>query len=368
MTATSRLWRSPRRQAATVMALLSSFFVAGNIAAHDPIAGASRQYAASDQTLEWKYYGTYSSWLTTAVDDALHDTAGNNSLWDDAANNNSRLQSFTKTSSGSGRIRYISDFTSPCTGSQVWIMCADNDRDGDGIKSDWYIFIRNFDGAPYDSAGVAWRWRDDGSSTSNVTFDVRRNALHEAIHITMGVGGHDPQSATVTLMTSVSPDDNDAGWNTRRLEQCDHARAQMIFDIELNSGPIANCFDHVSNAGSNGLKSVLSLSTPDTTVCNGATVTLTGLLRLGNYAAYGALAAEPLGSRTVSIKRDDVAYASRTTGTSSGTYSLTATRPSSGSDTFVSSFANEGAEAVTGDSSSAVTVTWSPYPTCEGPL
>jgi hypothetical protein len=247
-------------------------------------------------------------------------------------------------------------------------MCADNDRNGDGDKSDWFIFIRNFDGAPIDSDGVPWRWRDDGSSLSNVAFDLRRNVLHEAIHITMAVGNHDPQSASVTLMTAVSPDDNDVGWETRRLEQCDHARAQMIFGIERNTGTIANCFDHISNAGSNGLRSVVTLSTADTTVCNGDVITLSGALRLGNYASYGALQAETLAGRTVSVRRDGVAYATRTTSDPNGTYSLTAGRASSGTDSFVSTNANEGAEAVTGDASAVVSVTWSPYPTCEGPL
>lgn len=125
------------------------------------------------------------------------------------------------------------------------------------------------------------------------------------------------------------------------------------------SGLIAECMDHVAGAGSNGLNTVVTLSADAGTVCLSEAVALSGRLTIATNSNYGRLSGSPLGSRTVAIIRDGATWVSRTTGSTSGTYSATASFSTAGSHTFVSSFANERVESLTGDTSSAITVTWS---------
>ncbi|GIW20892.1 MAG: hypothetical protein KatS3mg065_1188 [Chloroflexota bacterium] len=355
------MMRELRRLAiAAALTLVLSPPITGAARAHTPIRDASRQYPSSDPILEWAYSSSsYPTWLTTAIDDALNDTATHNALWDSPSHNNSRIQNFTKSSSGTGRIVYSDDPTSPCTGSSTWLMCADNDHNNDGSRADWLIYVRNFDKAPMSTNNVAWRWRDDGSPTSLITFDVRRNVLHEAVHITMDVDAHDPQGWTVTLMNAISPDDNDPGWNTRHLEKCDQARAQMIFDVEFVDGPIAQCFDHVTGAGSNGLNTALTLRASASHLCLGQDVLLSGTLSIETNDNYRALSGNVLGSRQVAISLNGAPWATRTSGATTGGYSISVGFSTAGTRTFLSSFANEGAGALTGTSSPSVSVSWS---------
>jgi hypothetical protein len=117
--------------------------------------------------------------------------------------------------------------------------------------------------------------------------------------------------------------------------------------------------DHVSGAGSNGLNTVVSLAASDTTACLGQAVTLSGTLRIATNSNYGWLSGDVLGSRVVTIKRDGATWVTRITGSSSGAYSATGRFTTAGSRVYVTSFPNEGSEALTGDSSPNVTVTWS---------
>lgn len=72
-----------------------------------------------------------------------------------------------------------------------------------------------------------------------------------------------------------------------------------------------------------------------------------------------SLAGDPLGSRTVSIRRDGASWLTRTTNATTGAYSAQASRSTAGSHTFLASFGDEGTAALTGSTSSQVTVTWS---------
>lgn len=348
--------------ASVIAILLPTGFALG----HSPIQGASRQYVAGDPVLEWKFNAAYPAWLTSAIEAGLNDTSTHDAAWDSTTTNNSKIQNFTMSSTGSGRIKYTAgdaDGTSPCTSSSSWIMCADNDRDNNGTKSDWWIFVRNFDVDPISFQGVPGRWADDGSSTANVDFDVERNVMHEAIHITMGVGNHDPQAATVTLMTTVSPDDNDTDWAVHHLQECDQARAQLIFGMASSTGKVAQCFDDdaIGHFTLNGLATIASLSQASSP-CIGDTFTVSGSLKISTFADYGALAGAPLGGRSVVVKKNGVTAFTATT-SSTGTFSGSVLANSS-SLSFTASYAGEAPDALAADTSPVMTVSVIPSPPC----
>lgn len=245
--------------------------VAGQAMAHTPIEPFSDQ--APDSLLEWKYGTGVPTWLQTPVNDALDDQPDDNSLWDSFQYNNSLVPNFTKTSTGQGRIHYTAQSTSPCSGSSVWLMCARLI----GFNA-WEIHVRDLiNTGRCDSCGP-WRWKDQGYGESgNCLFDVRRNILHEGIHQVMGAQHENlGQPPTVTVMTSVSPVDGVSGWESTHVMVCDHAKEHLEYGLERNDGAIADCFEHIPNAGTNGLQTVLTLSAADTTVCVNTQVALSG--------------------------------------------------------------------------------------------
>lgn len=223
------------------------------VSAHTPIA--SDPPWAAGTILEWKYGAGVPSWLQTPINDALNDQPDNNSLWDSFQYNNSRAPNFTKVTGASGTIIYTDQEDSPCTGSLTWLMCADER----GMNS-WKIYVRDLVNSPvFTSSGAGpYRWVDQGYSASgNALADVRRNVLHEGIHHVLGPA-HSSQSASYTVMTSVTPYDGQTGWESTHVMVCDHAQEQLTFGIERNNGSIADCFDHIANAGTNGLETVLT--------------------------------------------------------------------------------------------------------------
>jgi hypothetical protein len=320
--------------------------------AHSPIDG-SRQYPTSDPVLEWKFYNPgYSAWLADPIRDALDESDGD-AHWDHHDLNNSNVQNFVLDSGGSGTIRYTADSTSPCSGNAEWLMCADQDNNDNGSKSDWVIWIRSLDGAPLNG----WKWADQGYSTSSyVTFDIERNVLHEAIHITLLPLSHDSQSAIHTLMTVNSPDDNDADWNVEHTQECDQARMQMVFGMLDSADGVAQCFDDTSLAmTTSGLATVASLTSP-VSGCVGEYLPFSGRIRTGTHSAYGQMSDVGLGSRTMTVKRNGTTVLTATTN-SSGYFSGQVFANAAGTFSFTSSFAGVGPNALAADTSAADSVT-----------
>jgi hypothetical protein len=187
---------------------------------------------------------------------------------------------------------------------------------------------------------------------------MKRTALHELGHAIFSFA-HSSQGEANTVMGSMQPYASQTGWNRTTWQRCDQASAQLTYGARNVAGPIGECMDHVSGAGSNGLNTVVSLAASDTTACLGQAVTLSGTLRIATNSNYGWLSGDVLGSRVVTIKRDGATWVTRITGSSSGAYSATGSFTTAGSRVYVTSFPNEGSEALTGDSSPNVTVTWS---------
>jgi hypothetical protein len=152
--------------------------------------------------------------------------------FDDSATNNSRSPHFTFTSGGAGDVFYSGSSSSPCgTGNLDCLQCAN----GGGTTS-WNVYIRNFSAAPHGS----WTWYDVSNSCSTSTqtcWYARRALIHEVIHVTMGVGNHDSQGESNTVMASVTPWYANTGWNQTHIRRCDESAAQLNYDLRSFSGP-----------------------------------------------------------------------------------------------------------------------------------
>jgi hypothetical protein len=331
------------------LAALTLLLLAGPVAAHDPTGGALREYAPGT-TLLYRYGGTgYPAWIQSATQTAL------GSDWSATSYNNSRLPQFAYSGGGGGAVYYSSSASSPCgTGNTQWLQCAS----GWGSTA-WRIYVRNFNGAPYGS----WTWCN--VSFTGTCWDAERALLHEAEHVTLGIGNHDAQGESNTVMGSVSPWYPNAGWNTHHIQRCDHAAAQLRYGMSSAYGSLAECFDHVAGHGAIGLLPSLTASTTVIAACLSHTATLSGSFGIAADSRYQALAAQRLGGRTVWFDRKPhtgsawtMNVASATTGPSGTNWSrgfATSSsstisydfRPHAGSET--------GLDAATGP---VITVTW----------
>ena len=171
------------------LALACLLALAGPVLAHDPTSGAVGEYPPGT-SLTFRFGGaTYPAAIQSAIQTGL--TAD----WSTATWNNSRLPRFSYSASGSGQVIYSSAVASPCnTGHTDWLQCASN-----WGSPSFRIYIRNFAAAPHGS----WTWCN--LSFSGTCWDVERALMHEAEHVTLGVGSHDGQGESNTVMGAVSP-------------------------------------------------------------------------------------------------------------------------------------------------------------------
>lgn len=158
-------------------------------------------------------------------------------------------------------------------------------------------------------------------------------------------------------MGDIQPWASNGGWADTQWNRCDQAAAQLLWEMKNKAGPVGECMDHVTGAGSNGLNTVVTLAASPTSVCPGDTVIVSGSLKVATNSNYGRMSGDPLGARLVTIKRDGFVAAQPLTNSTTGTFSVAISAGGSPSDTLVASFANEGTEALTGDTSSTVTIT-----------
>lgn len=338
----------PRRGLLTRAAVAwLSAWLAASVAAHEPTSdGGSRGSFSSDQLVTYRFAGSYPSFMTGAV------TAGFETYYHDASAHNSLAPRLDYSSSGTARVFYRLQSTSPCSGRTGWIGCAKF-----GGTTAFELYVRDLAGHP------DWGWYEASSSCSGigVCFYMKRSILHELGHAIFSFG-HDDQGEDDTVMASFQPAASATGWNRKVWQRCDQAASQLLWGARNVAGPIGECMDHVTGAGSNGLKTEVTLGASDTMVCVGESVNLSGTLSIAVNSNYGRLSGDPLGSRTVTIKRDGAVWVTRTTGSTTGNYSATASFSTAGSRAYVTSFPSEGYEALTGDTSPTVTATWSAPP------
>lgn len=331
------------------LALACLLLLAGPAAAHDPTSGAVREYA-SGTVLAYRFGGIgYPAWVQSATQAALGPD------WSSASWNNTRLPSFRYSTAGSGAVYYSSSSSSPCgTGNTQWLQCAS----GWG-SSGWRIYVRNFSGAPHGN----WTWCN--IAYTGTCWDAERALVHEAGHVTMGIGRHDGQGEVNTVMGSVSPWYPNAGWSTRHIQRCDQAAGQLLTGLASPYGRLADCFDHVLGHGTIGLVASLRPAVSSLSVCRSATATISGSFGVAPSGSYGAMSGQSLGGRTVWFDRKPRTSATWTLNVASATTGVGGTNWSrgftSGTATTVSydfrphTSSEAGLDAATG---SIVTVTW----------
>lgn len=300
-----------------VLALGSVLVLAGPVLAQDPTSGAVREYAPG-ASLSYRFgIAGYPAWIQSAIQTAL------GSDWSSASYNNSRLPSFSYSAGGNGAVYYSSSAASPCgTGNTQWLQCASN-----WGSPSWRIYVRNFSGAPYSN----WTWCN--ISFSGTCWDAERALLHEAEHVTMGIGYHDPQGEANTIMGSTSPWYPNYGWNTHHIQRCDEAAAQLLTGVASSYGPIADCFNNVAGHGAVGLIAAVTPSSTSLSACLGAVATLSGSFGVARDGRYQSMAGLALGGRTVWFDRKPHTSSAWTLNVASATTSGSGTNWSRGFST-----------------------------------
>lgn len=268
---------------AVAIAVVGSLASAGFVSAHTPVAGAVKEYGGSvNLTYKWGQ-GTYPNWFRTSMTTALE------SDWPAPAFNNSATPTFAYNSSGAGTVFYAATTGAPACDQVAWIGCSAN-----WGRTDWKVWLRS-----------TTCWADSGSY-SGTCFDVRRVALHEIEHVTLGVANHDSQGELNTIMGSSTPSSPNQGWNTHHIQPCDEAAAQLLYDVASSAGVYAGCFDHVLHHGTSGLVSAATVAATSYWACVNSGVTVSGRLAIATDSAYQALSNNPLTGRTLWFDRRPV--------------------------------------------------------------
>jgi hypothetical protein len=270
-----------------VAAITCLLVLAGPAFAADPTAGAVREYPIGT-SLFYKFGSSaYPGWVSSAAQSALGPD------WSQTPYNNTQLPTFTYSTGGSGTVYYSSAPTSPCgTGNTQWLQCASN-----GGSSGWRIYIRNLSGAPYSD----WTWCN--ISFRGTCWDAERALVHEAEHITMGIGGHDRQGEANTVMGPISPWYAHEGWNTHHIQRCDEAAGQLLTGMKTSTGPVADCFGSIAGHGAVGLLASVTSTTPTVSVCLSQAATIAGSYGVAPSGGYQMMSGLRLGARTVWFDR-----------------------------------------------------------------
>lgn len=291
------------RRWAAFLVTLCAVVSPGVVVAHEPDeAPYSNSWSAaqiSSGPSHYKWDGSVPTWLKAPMNDVLQ------SSYADPDFNNSDSIRFAYGSGGSATVlykkRYDTGVPSDCSAVN-WEGC----ENGAGSWS-WNIWIRD--------GSYVW-CQDPGSSGS--CRDVERVAIHEAGHAS-GFLAHSTEGIDDTVMSAAaSPLSGANGGNDHTLLACDEARMQMLYDLKDLSGPYADCFDHVPNAGAKGLDTVITATPNSVDVCVGTAATIAGRLdifdghygrRTGTSPNYAwKLDSNALAGRTVSIKRNGASY------------------------------------------------------------
>ena len=118
-------WRASRLL--SFIGALAVLLTAGTPAlGHDPIVG-SNLYDQNEE-LRYKFATGTPSWVVTAARTVFETD------FPDPNYNNSRMPKFTFDSTAGTHVWFVVDSTSPCSGSSVWLMCADADWNNDGDR------------------------------------------------------------------------------------------------------------------------------------------------------------------------------------------------------------------------------------------
>jgi len=239
----------------------------------------STSEVAAGSTYDWD--STVPTWLKAPLQDVLE------TQWASITSNNSRHIAFRRTAGGQATVSFTNvTGVVACNNVPGWLGCAS----GAGSPG-WRIWIRRNPNLPWCQLSLV-----------NGCWDVERIAIHEAGHVG-GFLDHMDTSQSDTVMTPAPVTRPNYGWNVRRLQRCDEARMQLLYDVASTSEGYPDCFDHITGHGPTGLYSTLTAAAPLTADCYGAGLTASGRLAIKSDGNYGVLSGNTLASRTVWFDR-----------------------------------------------------------------
>jgi hypothetical protein len=243
-----------------------------------------------NEVLYYKFAGSYPDWL---------DAAGKGvrlvleTEWDNRTYNTSGLPTFAYSSSGAGLVTYSTAAESPCSdiGNTSWLACASN-----WGSSSFRIYVRNFAA----SGKSNWAWNESGGCTSGKTcWDLSRSVLHEAIHVTLGVGNHDESGESKTIMSETQPSSPDSGWNTNHLQPCDDATGALFYDLYSSNARYSKCLNDVIGVPDTGVPTNIAMTGSSFTACTANVVSVGGRAQVAIDTDLRELSENPLTSRRI---------------------------------------------------------------------
>jgi hypothetical protein len=325
--------------------------------AREPIPTTGKRNFGGATSVTYHRTGSPGAWWSGAVVDAVEHN------FRDANDNNSKVPTITYSSSGDGEVSYHTAATSPC-GSQstVWLQCAKNPSNNEN----WTVYVRNLS----TSGPAGWTWWDQSEecgSNGSTCWYLRRALIHELGHAMLAFPDlcKDPQpcwSESDTVMNQDDPEVGTTGSTSYTYRRCDEAAAQMAWDVASLSGPYANCYDGIPDAGVSGLATTLTITSGTSYYqCNGMSQAVSGYLRIRDYPSYGPLGANPLAGRTVWFDRGSTSrYASDVASTSSGNNWSKSFGGTNVTYTYVAHFDDVSGDGLADSGRPTFTITWGP--------
>jgi hypothetical protein len=289
-----------KRWAMAVSMALGAMMMHGSVAVAYLPAEGDRVFAGDNVNQKYHFATDPPTpqWLKSAFNDAAVDFT--------AVENNTRAPKFNLLEdAGFGvfyRHRNATDDTEDCPPEVNWRACIEFH------ESPWAIAYITF------HTGTNWCEKTGDDSDC---YYLRRTSLHELGH---GAGlfwgpndGHYdpadvPSSVSVMGSSSTAYLAPAGGSNPPGLGRCDLMELAREYDLDSMTDPVPDCEEDLPASVLTGgdITTVLTHSASASFVCVGATVTLSGSLRLINEAAdseLGLLADNPLAGRTVSVYR-----------------------------------------------------------------
>lgn len=262
--------------------ILAIALTTGAALAHgpDPVVGGKPWAQDQALTYQWRAGQEPPAWMAGAIDRAAADVN---------ASRGSRAATFSRVASGA---RSLIAYGEPSC-APAGLACFDRSAAPGSFKM-WF----RAHGFVFDW-GVL-RWCEALAAFANGCFEAETIALDEFGHVEI-LGHHvnldDASDFTDAVVQTVSRARPQVGWQSRALARCDVARLQLQYDRTSPAAPFSTCL---------AIPTTTAISAPATTLHVGDTVTVTATLRTTSSSANGALAADPVSARLVTLQRRPV--------------------------------------------------------------
>jgi hypothetical protein len=192
--------------------------------------------------------------------------------------------------------------------------------------------------------------------------------IHEPIHLAFGSAHMIADDVVDTVFTSGQHSEGTQGWNYIHLHRCDQAAAQLLYDVYDKAGSYGDCFDHIANHGTTGLKTDLTASITSVDACQGTPVTVTGRAQIHDYSSYELLAKNSLEARVVEFDVNGAGSALTATvidvAAPTLNWTKTFTKVGTGSNSYVAHVDLGGTTGLTSPANVSFSIAWLPPSLC----